>query len=251
MSRDARNDSGLVGLFVTGTDTGVGKTLVTCAITAALRARGMDVGVYKPAETGCRRDGDCLTGEDCGRLVAAAGHAQTVEETASYLFELPAAPLVAAEAAGARIDPARIVGGVERLGHQHEFVLVEGAGGLLVPIAEGYAYLDLARELALPVVVVVGSRLGCINHALLTLGALERVELETAGWVLNAMTAATGDAEADAVTATNRRTIARFTAQRDLGAFPFVEPSARDDPEALGRLAAEHLDLDGLLRRAV
>jgi dethiobiotin synthetase len=231
-------------ILITGTDTGVGKTLVACAVIAAMRARGHEVAVYKPAETGCKKHEGKLVGEDATRLLAAATSNQERGSATSYLFELPAAPLVAAEAAGATIDPQRIASDFARLARSHERVVVEGAGGLLVPLAEGYTYLDLARDLELSVICVVGSRLGCINHALLTLGTLERSGVDVRGFVVNQLE---GGSAAEEFARSNRATIARFTHQRDLGSFPFVLENERDDYRALARTAATALDPETFL----
>lgn len=230
-------------IFVSGTDTGVGKTLVSCAITAALRAKGVEVGVYKPVETGCRRSDDGLIGEDCERLRAAASNRQTAAQVSSYLFEMPAAPWVAARAARQVIKPQRFVSDFEAIADDFEFVVVEGAGGLLVPICDGFTNLDLAHELGLPLLCVTGSRLGCVNHTLLTLGAAGRGGLAIRGYILNSITPP-NDCENDEIDAeTNRETIARFTPYDDLGVFPFVEPKRRDDYSYLGKTAAGSLDL--------
>ena len=232
------------GLLITGTDTGVGKTLVACAVIAATHARGRDVAVYKPAETGCKKIHGRLTGEDAARLIAAGGASQDPSTATSYLFELPAAPLVAAEAAGAKIDPLKIASDFERVARAHDVVVVEGAGGLLVPIAEGYTYLDLALALDLSVICVVGSRLGCINHALLTLDALDRAGAAIRGFVVNQLESG---ADAEAFARSNLTTIQRFTRCRGLGVFPFVSERAREDYAMLARAAEEALHPEAFL----
>ena len=234
----------LSATFVTGTDTGVGKTLVASAIVAWLRSRGRSVGVYKPVETGCRRVGEELAGEDVDKLLAAGGSGQQRATASSYLFELPAAPLVAAEAAGQRIDPDRLAADLDQVARRFDRVVVEGAGGLLVPIADGYTYLDLAKRLDLSVLVVVGSQLGCINHALLTLGTLEAAGVSVHGYIVNTLTA---ESAAGSTAAENRRAIGRFTKANDLGVFPFITEGERGDPNRLAALAHEHLDLTSLL----
>ncbi len=243
VSRSIRPDP----ILITGTDTGTGKTLVGCALVAALRARRLRVSVYKPVETGCAEVAGRLVAEDCVRLAAAAGEVRRASEVASYRFELPAAPLVAAEAAGTTIDPARLVADFGRLlSAGTDVVVVEGAGGLMVPIAEGFTYLDLARRLDLPVLCVVGSRLGCINHALLTLGAIERAGLRSPGYVVNCVEA--GE-HALVAARSNRATIARFTSAPDLGLFPFVALELREDHPHLGRLAEDHIALDRIFAK--
>jgi dethiobiotin synthetase len=229
------------GVLITGTDTGVGKTMVSCAVVAALHARGLDVAVYKPVETGCSANQGRLEAADATKLVAAAGGRQAGESATGYRFALAAAPLVAAEAAREPIDPQRLTSDLRRLAADHEIVVVEGAGGLLVPIAERYTYLELARDLALGVVCVVGSRLGCINHALLTLSVLESARVSMHGFVTNQLEA--GDVARD-FAQSNRRTIGRFTQQRDLGLFPHVESPVHGDYAALGRIAERALVLD-------
>jgi len=231
-------------LLVTGTDTGVGKTMLTCAIARALVERGSRVGVYKPVETGCSVVAGGLLAEDVEKLLAAAGGGQAVETAITYRFALPAAPLVAAAEARETIDPLRIIAGYESVARDYDIVLVEGAGGLLVPIADNYTYLDVARQLALPVLCVVGSRLGCINHALLTLRMLLYSGVRCVGYAMNVLDAdkATYDAAAS-----NQRTIARFTAARYVGSFPFVAPNERGNWNRLGSLAAKHLELDAII----
>jgi len=229
------------GLLVTGTDTGVGKTLVSCALLRALSRRGHRMGVYKPAETGVQSDeSGRLRGEDCERLAAAARAEQPLSSVSHALYPIPAAPLVAAEAAGQSIEPAALARDFEALLPDFDAVWVEGAGGLLVPIAEGFSYADLASQLALPVLVVVASKLGCLNHALLTLSELDRRGIQVVGTVLNALDP---EPEAAHAVATNREILARVGGHRDLGLLPYVPPQQRDDHDATARLAESALDL--------
>ena len=231
-------------IFVTGTDTSIGKTEVACAIAAALDARGIDVGVYKPAETGCADGEHGLVGDDCVRLSAAAGDRQSPADVASHLFRLPAAPLVAAEAEGTSVDPDVLIADCERICAQHELTIVEGAGGLLVPIAEAFTYADLAARLEAPIVCVVGSRLGCINHALLTFEALKTRGLTALGYVVNTLSP---ENEAFDEARSNRATIARFTDLRDLGLLPYLTDEDRSEPSACARLAESTLAIKALL----
>ena len=234
-------------ILVTGTDTGIGKTLVTSAIAACFHADGRSVGVFKPVETGCDEIRGRRIGKDCERLRAAAGDRQDPATVASYLLAEPAAPMVAAAAENVTIDTARIARDFAAVRAAHDVTLVEGAGGLMVPILDGVTYLDLAQQLTLPVLVVVGSRLGCINHALLTLGALAAADVDCVGFVVNCIDASTDGA---ASPERNRVVIAAFTSARDLGLFPYVPPQLRDDLRGLARCAKEHLRLDVVLSAA-
>lgn len=169
------------GVFVTGTDTGVGKTLVACALVRALRASGVDVGVMKPCETGVGAEGPL----DARALLSAAGANDPLEEVCPQSFALPAAPAVAAAAEGRAVDLERIRAAAARLRARHAFLVVEGAGGLLVPFTRGCSMADLAGELGLPLLVVARAALGTINHTLLTLEAAERRGLGLAGVVIS------------------------------------------------------------------
>lgn len=229
------------GIFLTGTDTGAGKTLVSCAILAALGRRGLRVAACKPVETGCRIEGGERVGEDCEKLAKAAGGRQSPRDVAAYLLAEPAAPLVAAEAEGVALDRGYLLDHYARIAQNADFVLVESAGGLMVPVADGYTTRDFARGLGLPAVVVVASRLGCINHALLTVEVLRASSIPVAGFVVNEIE--TGGEYALALR-TNRDMLRRFAAAPDLGAMPFVAPARRSDLAALADLAEHHLDLD-------
>jgi dethiobiotin synthetase len=173
--------AGRRGCFVTGTDTGVGKTLVGRALVRSLRARGLDVGVLKPIETGVGHAGPL----DAIALRDAAGVPDSLEDVCPQRFALPAAPTVAAEAEGRRVDLGAVDRAFARIAERHEFVLVEGAGGLLVPVADGLAMGDLAARMSLPVIVVARAALGTINHTLLTLEAAEARDLDVLGVVIS------------------------------------------------------------------
>ncbi|HEX9181119.1 MAG TPA: dethiobiotin synthase [Burkholderiales bacterium] len=170
------------GLFVTGTDTGVGKTLVACALLHALAKQGLRVVGMKPVAAGRESDGSFL---DVESLVAASNVSAPREWINPYAFEPPIAPHIAAARAGVRIEHAVILSAWRELSGLVDAVVVEGAGGFLVPLDEGESMAGLARELSLPVVLVVGMRLGCLNHALLTAEAIAGRGLTFAGWVAN------------------------------------------------------------------
>lgn len=170
--------------FVTGTDTGVGKTLVSCALLHAFAAQGKRVAGFKPVAAGCDDDDH---NEDAKRLRAASSIQATYGQINPYCFPHPIAPHLAARHAGARIDFSRILASYRELAGQTDEVIVEGAGGFCVPLNEKQDSADLAGELHLPVILVVGIRLGCINHALLTLRAIADYQLECAGWVANVL----------------------------------------------------------------
>ena len=168
-------------LFITGTDTGVGKTVVACAIAEALRRRHVDVGVMKPIETGVGAQGPL----DAISLAEAAGVADSLELVCPQRFELPAAPSVAAAHEERAVDLAAIRAAHAELARRHHFLLIEGAGGVLVPIAPGFSMIDLAAEFGAPLVVVTRASLGTINHTLLTLEAIDRRGLRLAGVVIS------------------------------------------------------------------
>lgn len=170
------------GYFVTGTDTGVGKTLVSCALLRGFAACGLRAVGMKPVAAGCDAAG--LHG-DVERLCAAGNVEVGRAWVNPYALPAPIAPHLAARQAGVQIDLRRIGDAFRQLGAIADVVVVEGAGGALVPLNEREDSGDLMRKLALPVVLVVGMRLGCLNHALLTAEALERRGLPMAGWVAN------------------------------------------------------------------
>lgn len=174
--------AGVNGLFVTGTDTGVGKTRVAVALIHALRAHGLRVAAMKPVAAGC------VPGElndDVSALLQAANVAADLRDINPYSFEPPIAPHLAAQQAGVRIELPVIVAAYARLAAAADVVVVEGAGGWRVPLNDREEMADLAQALALPIVLVVGLRLGCLNHALLTAESIAHRQLPWAGWVGN------------------------------------------------------------------
>lgn len=225
----------MAGLFLTGADTGVGKTFVARGIASALRARGRRVGVMKPVETGCgpgpvRRPADALA------LRAAAGSSLPVERICPCRLDAPLAPDVAARLENVRIDPAALVAAFRALARSHDITLVEGAGGLLVPIVGRYFMADLAREMDLPLLVVVDSKLGAINHTLLTLESAARRGLTVRGYVLNHVS------PADEAAATNASVLAGCTDIPCLGVIDWT-PAAEQNP---GAVIAPAIDWDRL-----
>ncbi|MBI3333441.1 MAG: adenosylmethionine--8-amino-7-oxononanoate transaminase [Candidatus Omnitrophica bacterium] len=172
------------GLFVTGTDTEVGKTAVAGALAWAFRRRGIDVGVMKPVATGCRREEGGLVSDDARRLLEAAQAADPLDLVSPYRFAPPVAPLVALQQ-GSSISLDRIEEAFRALSDRHEILLVEGIGGLLVPLDAEATVADLARRLRLPLLIVARAGLGTINQTLLTLEAARSAGLEVLGVVLN------------------------------------------------------------------
>lgn len=173
------------GIFVTGTDTDAGKTLVAAALLHAMRDIGLSAVGMKPVAAGAERvDGTWVNG-DVAELVRASGVAAAAELVNPYLFRDALAPHIAARRKGVRIEIPRIVEACERLAALADWVVVEGAGGFRVPLDERRDGADLAVALGLPVLLVVGMRLGCLNHALLSAEAIERRGLRLAGWVAN------------------------------------------------------------------
>jgi dethiobiotin synthetase len=212
------------GLFVTGTDTGVGKTLVGCAIVSGLRARGIDVGVMKPMETGVGPEGPL----DALALWRAAGEGDDLEDVCPLRFALPAAPNVAAEAEGREVEIERVRPAYERLAARHECMLVEGAGGLRVPTRSGSDMGDLARDLGLPILVVARAALGTINHTLLTLDVLGRRGLPLAGVVVSH-----SGGPLSAADQANFEHLRSELGDRLLGEVPPLAPGEQASPEAL------------------
>lgn len=221
-----------VSLFVTGTDTGVGKTVVSTALARAFRDRGMCVGVLKPAETGWPATADQEASTDGARLRDAAGDPDPLTEIVPVRLAEPLAPAVAAERAGMSIDFAGLVNHARAKAERVDLLLLEGAGGLLVPLADRHTTLDLVVALGTPVLVVAGNRLGVINHTLLTVDRLVSANVALAGVVLNRVTAC-----ADLAQGENPHTLARLLGSRYLGEIPWLGevPDAASAAAALTR----------------
>jgi dethiobiotin synthetase len=194
-------------LIVTGTDTGIGKTRVACALLLAARRRGLRAAGYKPVASGCEQTAQGLRNEDAEALLAASAPGLRYEDVNPYAFEPPIAPHLAAAEAGRRIEPERLSAGLDALRAGHDLVVVEGAGGWRVPlVASDEADIDFADWASSrgQILLVVGLRLGCLNHALLSAESIAR-RAPLAGWVANQLPDA--GPQAEAMVATLSRTL--------------------------------------------
>jgi dethiobiotin synthetase len=189
------------GLFITGTDTGVGKTYVAALAARRLHAAGYRVGVYKPAASGCQRRGGVLVSDDAVQLWEAAGQPGELDLVCPQRFAAPLAPHLAARAEGRRVDPRLLREGLAYWRGRSDVVLVEGAGGLLSPLSDDDYVADLAAYAGYPLLIVARNSLGTINHTLQTLVAASSWRLRVGGIVLNAVSPAASDTSS----ATNRR----------------------------------------------
>jgi dethiobiotin synthetase len=207
------------GLFITGTDTGVGKTVIAAGLAAVLRETGRDVGVMKPIASGCVRRREGLVSEDAEFLAKAAEAPETLDQICPVRLAEPLAPTVAAARAGLQIDLGPMWEAWRRLSAAHDVMLVEGIGGLLCPVTPDKLLADLAGGFGLPLLVVSRSGLGAINHAALTVEAARARGLAVAGIVINRYNADT----ADLAEMTNPDEIQRVTGVEVLGLVP-------DDP---------------------
>ena len=172
--------------FVTGTDTGVGKTLISCALLHAFAAQGLRVAGMKPVAAGCDDDDH---NEDAKQLRAACNILASYGQINPYNFYHPIAPHIAARHVGISVNFERILTSFRELAAQADVVVVEGVGGFKVPLNDKQDTADLAQQLELPVILVVGMRLGCLSHALLTADAIAAYGLRLAGWVANVVDA--------------------------------------------------------------
>jgi dethiobiotin synthetase len=175
------------GLFVTGTDTGVGKTVIACALVRSFAARGERVGVMKPIASGAQRSGEGLRNADALALLAASNVPLPYARINPYCFEPAISPHIAAKEALIAIDIGKIAAEYAAIEAVSDRVVIEGAGGWLAPIGERDSMADLARALRVPALLVVGLRLGCLNHAELTYRAIGSSGVAFAGWIANAL----------------------------------------------------------------
>lgn len=217
--------------FITGTDTGVGKTFVASAIAYKLRTTGLRVGVMKPVQSGCDPT-DETTLTDAYRLKEAANSLDPLDLICAYTFKEALAPNIAARRAGVQINIDKILADFDEISRDKEAVIVEGAGGLLAPLTDEATFADLALRLKMPLVIVAANRLGTINHTLLTISAAREAGLAIAGIVVNSTSAV-----ADLSATCNASEIKRLTPEIPfLGEVPFMENSSIEG-------AAELLDL--------
>jgi dethiobiotin synthetase len=210
------------GFFITGTDTGVGKTLVAVALTRALVARGLRVAVMKPVAAGVVRTADGPRNDDALELSAASNVRATYEDVNPWLLSTPASPHLAARVDGVSITDGPVLAARARLAAVSDTLVVEGAGGWLAPISETRTMADIAEKLALPVILVVGMRLGCLNHALLTRDAIRARGMRFAGWIANRMPAPM------ALLDENIETLSRRFGKAPLGSVPAGVDGASD-----------------------
>jgi dethiobiotin synthetase len=238
--------TGVRRLAVTGTDTGIGKTVVACALASLARERGMRVGAMKPLESGIddRPVGDDGLASDAERLRRACGSVDALRDVRPYVLREPLAPMIAAQRAGVSVsidelERARLV-----LERDRELLLVEGAGGLMVPITPSLNYLDLFARWECELLLVAGNRLGVLNHVLLTLRAAESVGIPIAGIVLTAMS----PRDASVAEATNYDALRQLVPSIPLYRFPWIDRC--DDLEALA-VAAAGAGLDSVLATGV
>jgi dethiobiotin synthetase len=246
----------MAGILVTGTDTGVGKTAVACAIAASLAQRGLRVSAWKPVETGIEPGAE--ESSDAALLARAAASGEPPDSVCTYRLRAPLAPAVAARLEGITIDFAHLEQAYRQRAGRADAVIIEGAGGLLVPLAGRSTYVDLARRLAVPILIVTANRLGTINHTALTARVAAAEGLRVVGFVLNhpmpvpvalATPAAPGAVPSvrDLSPATNRDAIIEQTGLPCFGELPHVPDILevlRSGPAPLG----QHLDIEGILR---
>jgi len=221
------------GFFVTGTDTGVGKTLVTVALTRALVQTGLRTAVMKPVAAGVVETPQGPRNEDALELLAASNVKSAYEDVNPWLLTTPASPHLAARHDGVSIDAEKILTAFRRLAAASDVVMVEGAGGWLAPISSVATMADVAGKLALPVIFVVGMRLGCLNHALLTREAIRSYGLPFAGWIANKMHSEM------ALAGANIDSLASRFGAAPLGIVPAASTWAASDSEAAPPWAVE------------
>jgi dethiobiotin synthetase len=225
--------------FITGTDTGIGKTHAACALIAAMTARGIDVAGMKPVAAGTRQAVGMAMNEDVAAFQQLTGQRFPLHLVNPYCLNEAIAPHIAAQHQGVSVDVSVIATAFNRLAERADSIVVEGAGGFLVPLSDAHTMAEIPVLLELPVILVVGMRLGCLSHALLTAEAIRARGLTLAGWMANTP-GDTMNAYAE-----NGSTLKTLLGAPCLGELPF-DPQY-DGPSARARRAAHHLNLETLL----
>jgi dethiobiotin synthetase len=224
------------GFFITGTDTGIGKTTASLALMPALQHHGLRVAAMKPVAAGCEHTPQGLRNDDALQLMQQSSVQLPYELVNPYTYEPAIAPHIAAQQADRPINIPHIVDCYQQIASQADVVIVEGAGGWLVPLNDNETLADLACALQLPVINIVGIRLGCLNHALLTTQSIAASNLALAGWIANHVEPHTD------VAAENIQTLVRRIDAKLLGRLPY-------SPDAAAKSQASKLDISTLLTR--
>lgn len=228
--------------FLAGTDTDVGKTVISAALLKAANRQELTTLGLKPVAAGCEKTEEGFRNSDALTLMSASTVEASYEMVNPVALEPPIAPHIAAEQVGKRLQASRLVGYVRGslMTHRADFTLVEGAGGWRVPISPRETMADLAKALDLPVILVVGMRLGCLNHAMLTAEAIQRDGLKLAGWVGNRIDPDMSFPEE------NLEALHRWVPAPFLGVVPWLRGDSENDK---AELAADHLDISPLLQQ--
>ncbi len=232
------------GVMVVGTDTGVGKTIISAGLVTSLQDKGFDVGVMKPLESGAPSFESTIIPTDALYLKEISGVGDDLDLINPYCFKEPLAPGVAAQREGAEIDLQRIKELFDELKGRHDFMVVEGVGGLLVPIGKEILLPQLIKLLDLPLLLVARSSLGTINHTLLSLFYCVKEGLDVVGLVVNKSTS-----DVDPSEESNPQVIAQFTEVPLLGSFPYLGDYAgvKENREFLAQIFMQHIDIKTLL----
>lgn len=238
----------MTGIFITGTDTGVGKTVVAGGLAATLKKRGLNVGVMKPVQSGGKKDKNGrLYSEDAKFIMKTADIKEDIDLVNPICLEPPLAPSVAAKLSGVIIDINKIKATFKKLQEKYEFLIVEGAGGIIVPIYEEYLLKDLILDLKLPTLIIARPTLGTINHTVLTVQYLEEKGIKVAGIILNNL----DSKKAGMAEKTNPQVIESLTKRPILGIIPH-SPSLnleQFEPGNMVELVENTVNIDLLLSR--
>jgi dethiobiotin synthetase len=228
------------GIFITGTSTGVGKTLVAAGLAWALRKRRIDVGVVKPFATANRVFSTRYRSQDTAILAKASGVKDPDCRINPFFYSIAASPLVASELNhGTPINIKKAVQSLKNLGKKHEFLIAEGVGGIMVPLTENESIAGFAKRVDLPVIIVATTKLGTLNHTLLTVMACEKFGLKIRGIILNKISK-----KPNIVEQKTAEVIERLTHVKVLALVPF---SQEVNYAAIGKVLEHDLDLDKLL----
>jgi dethiobiotin synthetase len=226
------------GFFITGTDTGVGKTLIAGGIAKALSEKGKKVGVMKPFESGCLQQDKRLLPLDASFLRKMSGCSEDLANICPYAFKQALAPGVAATVEKVKVDLVKVKDIFFQMVPKYDLMLVEGAGGIMVPINQEFLIIDLIKFLSLPLIIVARTTLGTINHTLLTIKQAQFQGIEVRGVILNQLYSKAGEADK-----TNPEVIKQFSRVPLVGQVPYISEKNRGDPYFLSTIAKNHIDL--------